>query len=252
MKLHHRWAAAVLFVGVAGVSSVTNAALVSRLNGQAFYDTDLNITLLADANLAATNSFGVSGIGTVFDPGTMAWDTAQNWIAAMNANNYLGYNDWRLPTVSPVNGAAMNYNFSFNGTTDYGYNISAPGTLYAGSKGSELAYLYYSELGNKAYCDTSGACNQPGSGFINTGPFSNILTGYGFWTGTEDLDPYYYPNYAWRFSDNGSQQGTIKANAAYAWAVRTGDVTAVPVPAAFWFFGSGLLGLIGIARRKTV
>jgi hypothetical protein len=26
---------------------------------------------------------------------------------------------------------------------------------------------------------------------------------------------------------------------------------AVPVPAAVWLFGSGLLGLIGIARKKT-
>jgi len=29
------------------------------------------------------------------------------------------------------------------------------------------------------------------------------------------------------------------------------SVTAVPVPAAAWLFGSGLLGLIGVARRKT-
>jgi cyclophilin family peptidyl-prolyl cis-trans isomerase len=29
------------------------------------------------------------------------------------------------------------------------------------------------------------------------------------------------------------------------------NVTAVPVPAAAWLFGSGLLGLIGVARRKT-
>jgi hypothetical protein len=28
------------------------------------------------------------------------------------------------------------------------------------------------------------------------------------------------------------------------------SVTAIPVPAAFWLFGSGLLGLVGIARRK--
>jgi len=26
--------------------------------------------------------------------------------------------------------------------------------------------------------------------------------------------------------------------------------TAVPVPAAVWLFGSGLLGLVGVARRK--
>ena len=30
----------------------------------------------------------------------------------------------------------------------------------------------------------------------------------------------------------------------------SGELTAVPVPAAVWLFGSGLLGMIGIARRK--
>lgn len=29
------------------------------------------------------------------------------------------------------------------------------------------------------------------------------------------------------------------------------DIAPVPVPAAVWLFGSGLLGLIGLARRKT-
>jgi len=36
----------------------------------------------------------------------------------------------------------------------------------------------------------------------------------------------------------------------YALAVRPGDVSAVPVPAAVWLFGSGLMGLLGLARRK--
>jgi hypothetical protein len=41
------------------------------------------------------------------------------------------------------------------------------------------------------------------------------------------------------------------------WAAAPGDfdyfnVTAVPVPAAVWLFGSGLLGLVGIARRKKI
>ena len=30
----------------------------------------------------------------------------------------------------------------------------------------------------------------------------------------------------------------------------TGDLAAVPVPAAVWLFGSGLLGLVGVARRR--
>jgi hypothetical protein len=32
--------------------------------------------------------------------------------------------------------------------------------------------------------------------------------------------------------------------------IRSADATVVPVPAAIWLFGSGLLGLIGVARRK--
>jgi hypothetical protein len=31
-----------------------------------------------------------------------------------------------------------------------------------------------------------------------------------------------------------------------------GSVSTVPVPAAAWLFGSGLLGLVGVARRKKV
>ena len=34
--------------------------------------------------------------------------------------------------------------------------------------------------------------------------------------------------------------------------INTLDVTVVPVPAAAWLFGSGLFGLIGIARRRQV
>ncbi len=32
---------------------------------------------------------------------------------------------------------------------------------------------------------------------------------------------------------------------------KLGSVTVVPVPAAVWLFGSGLIGLIGVARRKA-
>lgn len=32
--------------------------------------------------------------------------------------------------------------------------------------------------------------------------------------------------------------------------IRNADVTVVPVPAAVWLFGSGLIGLVGVARRR--
>lgn len=34
--------------------------------------------------------------------------------------------------------------------------------------------------------------------------------------------------------------------------IRNADITVVPVPAAVWLFGSGLLGLVGMARRMKV
>ncbi|MDX2487444.1 MAG: VPLPA-CTERM sorting domain-containing protein [Gammaproteobacteria bacterium] len=39
-------------------------------------------------------------------------------------------------------------------------------------------------------------------------------------------------------------------SAVYSIAYDNFTITAVPVPAAIWLFGSGLIGLIGIARRK--
>lgn len=65
------------------------AALVAHSKGRTVYDTVNNVTWLANANLAATQTFGVSGINR---DGSMSWDTAQAWIAAMNAANYLGSN----------------------------------------------------------------------------------------------------------------------------------------------------------------
>ncbi len=36
------------------------------------------------------------------------------------------------------------------------------------------------------------------------------------------------------------------------WDVASFEVNAVPVPAAAWLFGSGLLGLLGVARQKNI
>jgi hypothetical protein len=257
MKSCHRWTSVVLFVVTSCASPLASAALVSRLGGQAYFDTDLDITWLADANLAASNTFGVSGISSA---GTMNWYVAENWIAAVNTNNYLGYNDWRLPATGPVNGVAMNYGFSYNGTTDLGANISAPGTLYGGSKGSELAYLFFNELGNSSSCDpvlsTASVCanQQPPLTYINAGPFSN-LQNYIYWSGTEcGADCAFIFDFPYGFQNENEKYFASNPDAYdqyYAWVVRTGDVATVPVPAAAWLFGSGFAGLVGFARRRT-
>lgn len=47
-------------------------------------------------------------------------------------------------------------------------------------------------------------------------------------------------------------EGFPLASGGFAEVIYTpGSVEVVPLPAAVWLFGSGLLGLIGVARRKT-
>jgi hypothetical protein len=245
-------------------SLTTHAALLGRLPStpggsdyQAYYDTALNITWLANANLAKSNPFGVSGI----DPNTgyMTWNTTQQWIAAMNAADYLGQTDWQLPTTGPINGVSYQYTDATHtgaiGTTDVGWNISAPGTAYAGSTVDQMAYLYYNELGNQSACDpvksTATSCVNSGvSTMTNKGPFGSTVNDI-YWSGTVD------PNataHAWEFgmaSFSGLQQTQYTADQWAAWATLPGDITAVPLPGAIWFLSSGLLALVGVARRRS-
>jgi hypothetical protein len=184
----------------------------------------------------------------------MNWTNANTWAASLNPYGS-SVTGWRLPTVSPVDGTtADDGNTSYIGTEDRGHNVSAPGTLYAGSTASEMAHLFYNTLGDKSSCNpatstVSSCVAQAGYGLTNTGPFSNVPS-LPYWSATE-----YAPAtiLAWYFSASfGGQYEGNKPDNAYAWAVHSGDVGAstVPVPAAVWLFGSGLLGLIGAASRR--
>jgi hypothetical protein len=104
-------------------------------------------------------------------------------------------------------------------------------------------------LGDKAYYNTSGVGPQAGWGLTNTGPFSNVQSN-AYWSATE-----YAPgtSNAWGFGFDYGVQGDVgKSVGFYAWAVHSGNVGAaiVPIPAAVWLFGGGLLGLIGVGRRR--
>jgi len=213
-----------------GLVASASASLLGRLPAtpdgtdyQAYYDDQLDITWLADANVN----------------GQMTWDTANTWAANLDVNGVTG---WRLPTM--VDSGASGCDFAYTGT-DCGYNVqtgSAATTVY-----SEMASLFYDTLGNLAYNDTSGAAPQSGWSLTNTGPFSNLQSNY-YWSGLEYAPD---PGSAWyfRFFDC-AQNFQGKARSFYALAVHSGNVSAVPVPAAVLLFGSGLIGLIGVARRR--
>jgi hypothetical protein len=227
-----------------------NAMLLSRLGGQAYYDTDLNITWLADAN---------AGAGSIYDDGSnttdgrMTWTNADAWVSNLTV---AGIGGWRLPDTNPIDGATLNNTPSFDGSTDRGYNISAPitGSAFPGATGSEMAHMFYNTLGNASGFLADGtSIGCPGglsACLTNPGVFSNLIAS-GYWSGS--TFPFVSTS-RWQFKFNlGEQGGTGDTANNYAWAVRDGDIGVVPIPAAIWLFGSGLIGLAGLAglaRRK--
>ncbi len=78
--------------------------------------------------------------------------------------------------------------------------------------------------------------------------FSNVQSDY-YWSITRNADDPLRRS-SWRFNmGSGRQDIGSNLGGGYAWAVQSGDVSPIPVPAAVWLFSSGLIGLIGVARR---
>jgi hypothetical protein len=49
----------------------------------------------------------------------------------------------------------------------------------------------------------------------------------------------------------GVTSDSVISNVVFSFGTAPETLVGVPIPAAVWLFGSGLLGLIGIARRKS-
>jgi len=233
-------------------SGGAHAALQGRdLDGntvtfEAYYDTESDLTWLADANYAKTSGYHATG--------SMTWYEANAWADGLSfSDGVRTYDNWRLADVNPVNGVSFNYAPSLNGTTDRAYNVSAPGSLYAGSQGSELAYLFYNTLGNVSLCNpvkSNFACvgPQPGWDDLQSGPFANVQRQL-YWTGTSYAPD---PGTAWDFDFwAGSQTSNLKGAGNLAWAVMDGDVAAIPEPETWAMFIAGL-ALVGrqVRRRR--
>lgn len=169
--------------------------------GQTFYDPVANVTWLTNANLAATNSFGLPPCLGPTTPdvcvnadGAMNWDSVNQFIANMNAYNgtgYLGQKKWQIPSIDP---SCSGYNCGiptnpmgelFYGQFGLSKGMSAVPVSHAavGPFRNIQPYLYWSCLSAKIQepCDsTQPVANQEwsfsfGNGFEGTDVLPNDL-----------------------------------------------------------------------------
>jgi hypothetical protein len=230
--MFHRAATAAflcLTTATAGAALIGRAPVTPGGNDyRVVYDTDRNVTWLADAN---------AGAGTTFDDGWsstdggMTWSSAQAWIASLNSANFLGVNNWRLPVTAQPD-ATCNGQDYYSGypPQGFGYNCAA----------SEMAHLFYGEIGGVAGRYISEVHND------NFALFRNVQDNQ-YWSATV-FGP--DPVNAWVFTFGiGFQYRLSFGNEIYAWAVRDGDLAPVPLPAVGWLLAPSL-GAIRFARRR--
>lgn len=146
--------------------------------------------------------------------GLVGWNAANTWVASLTIG---GVGGWRLA------------NMDVNGDSTV---VSCLGGGVAGCEDNEYGYLYWEE----------------GISQSSPGPFTlNSTVNRTYWSSVETgiLDS---QAYTLNFT-NGVNTILTKTFTTYAWAVHDGDV--VPIPPAVWLFGSGLVGLFAMARKKA-
>jgi uncharacterized protein (TIGR03437 family) len=174
--------------------------LVLSTDGITVYDAVNSITWLADANFPATNRFGIPvctgmnvGIQTCINAsGSMNYGTALAWVAALNAANYLGHNNWQIPTTPLVDNTCgktgpNGQTFGFGctaGALDTIYNdagLIPPNTAVpipantAGPFSNVQPYLYWSQSVPAAGASAGNATFSFATGWQGANTLPNFL-----------------------------------------------------------------------------
>lgn len=221
---------------------------------EAFYDTVLNITWLADANYAKTSGFDTNG--------AMTWDNAMAWVASLS---FQGVSGWRLPHFEPLNGVSVvdfapNWQDYNKGLIDAGFNITSPR--------NELAYMYYVNLGlqgtfspdSQVHFDAGVSPSGTQAVPDVPGAFLSHLQSNMYWTNVRYANEAQKAWGLWTtFPGAGANGMDYRYNDHHAWAVHDGDAfkiavptptPAVDEPASAWLMLAGLGVSTFLMRRR--
>jgi hypothetical protein len=135
-----------LLPGLGLTNVLPPARLTLSADGLFVYDPTLDVSFLANANLAGTlghdSPYWVDGINP---DGSMDFATVTNFLTALNnpANPYLGITEWTIPAVTiGVDNPDCTIQTMVGGNPDYGYNCD--------TAASQLGELFYDQLSGVA------------------------------------------------------------------------------------------------------
>ena len=168
------------------------------------------------------------------------------------------YYDGGIDLFNPINGTLNADLTSIAGTLTLS-NIT--GTLTSSMTSAAVARFGGTVGGLETFTITGGSLSSP-SGGSASGTLSYALTGALNSNGTFYFDPIKYlsgpnspngltPNWLYLWGDNWQINGNNRPIDGSALGLDlSAKITPVPIPAAALLFGSGLLGLAGVLRRK--
>lgn len=243
------------FLALVLVGFVTQGHATLQLRGASMiYDDSTDLTWIRTTSLAAGTIFDDGGSNT---DGRLTFASAQAWVsqlALINSDSGHNIGDWRLPAVTDL--GATGCDPAYSSAPYVGADCGYVGTSWGAS---ELAILIHGSLGNPTRVVPA-----------NSAPFAAIPLGFA-WLGLVyqasasdaaqhsilTVEGYFVrepnapwpPSLAWAFGLSEGFQGPASAfSEGYAWAVRTGDVSAIPEPGTFGMLALGVFAMLALRR----
>ena len=211
---------------MAAAVTTANAAPVNLIQNGSFELPDISSPKLID-NITNNPSYQADGWEVLSNPNLPGWTAGQNGVelrrvegAPQDGKNFVeldgNNNGWISQTINTV--ADQMYTLSF------------------------------------WYSDRINTSNRPNTNGINWA-FGNNNNGGPLLTNSASSSSHAWTHFTQNIMGTGNPM-TLKFSAAgtsdsYGSSLDNVSVTATPIPAAIWLFGSALAGLVGVSRRKA-